>query len=327
MEIKSSLMQRTHQEVVLLGFSALAIICISPFIFIRYANNDLDVAIVDAIATIIMALFFTFVYKTRKVEIASFSIAIFSMLIVLVDIYLSGQTIIYWFYPTLIATYYLTTYKVALKISLIATCILMLIVYPLIGAVEFTVVVFTTLLMNMFSYLIFRSVFKVQEQLQQLATTDTLTNCGNRRALESHLSELINRYNRSAFPLCLIIFDLDHFKAINDKYGHVVGDQVLKEISKLVMSNTRSFEKTYRYGGEEFITLPLEVEIKDAVLIANKLRKLVESYNFPSDIKLTVSLGVAQYKKDELANSWITRADTALYEAKESGRNKVVTAS
>jgi len=320
-------MQRTHQEVVLLGFSALAIICISPFIFIRYANNEINVAIADTIATIIMILFFTFVYKTRKVKIASFSIAVFSMLIVLVDIYLSGHTVIYWFYPTLIATYYLTFYKIALKISLFATCILMLIIYPLINIVEFTVIVFTTSLMNMFSYLIFRSVFKVQRQLEQFATTDTLTGCGNRRALETQLSELISRHDRSSFPLCLIIFDLDHFKKINDKHGHVIGDQVLKEISKLVISNTRSFEKTYRYGGEEFIILPLEVEVTEATLIANKLRILVENYILPLDIKLTMSLGVAQYKQYELAEDWIIRADSALYEAKKSGRNKVVVAS
>ena len=310
-----------------MGFSALAIICISPFIFIRYVNNDFDVAIADTVATIIMTLFFIFVYKTRRVKIASFSIAIFSMLIVLVDIYLSGQTVIYWFYPTLIATYYLTPYKIALIISLVATSILMLIVYPLIDVVEFTVVIFTTSLMNMFSYLIFRSVFKVQRQLQQFATTDTLTSCGNRRALDTQLSELINRYNRAPFPLCLIIFDLDHFKNVNDKYGHVVGDQVLKEISALVINNTRSFEKTYRYGGEEFIILPLEVKTKEAILIANKLRNLVADYNFPSDIKLTVSLGVAEYKEGELAEDWIARADTALYEAKESGRNKVIAAT
>jgi len=327
MEIKSSLMQRTHQELVLLGLSALAIICISPFIFIRYANNEFDVAIIDTIATLVIMSFFIFVYKTRKVKIASFSIAVLSMAIVLVDIYLSGHTVIYWFYPTLIATYYLTPYKIALKISLLATCILMLIIYPLVHTLEFTVVVFTTLLMNMFSYLIFHSVFKAQIQLQQLATTDTLTGCGNRRALEIQLSELINRHSRSLFPLCLIIFDLDHFKEINDKYGHIIGDHVLKDICQIVENNTRSFEKIYRYGGEEFIILPLEVEISNAIRIANKLRNLIENNQFTLDAKLTISLGVAQYKQYELAENWIRRADIALYEAKNSGRNKVVAAN
>jgi len=128
---------------------------------------------------------------------------------------------------------------------------------------------------------------------------------------------------RKKQPMCLILLDLDHFKRINDNYGHLIGDDILVAISKLLINNTRVLDTFYRYGGEEFIIAPLFVDLKAAGEIAEKLRVIVENYIFPSTISVTISLGVAQFQEGEKPADWINRADSALYLAKNSGRNKV----
>ena len=307
----------------MLSLSALAVIFIGPFIFVRFAQGNISVAIIDAIATLVMGCFFAFIYKTRKVKTARLSIAIFLVAVVLIDIYLIGLTIIYWCYPIILVVSYLTPYQTALKINSIAMVILAFIIYPLIDTIEFSLILINLLLINVFSYVMFRSIQKNDDVLGKLATTDPLTNCLNRRALQEKLIKITDKHDRSPYSLFLIMFDLDHFKLVNDTYGHTVGDEVLVNVSHIVQNNIRSFENMYRYGGEEFIVLPLEVEVDQAMLIANKLRELVESYVFPSDVRVTISLGVAQYKAGEKPSEWIDRADAALYKAKESGRNRV----
>lgn len=306
---------------VLLSVSGLTTLCFFPFIFVRLIKGDWDIATINIIATLVMALFFIFVYKTRQAKSASIALSIFLISFILIDIILAGRIIIYWFYPTLAATYYLTPHKIAFKISLIAITLLSIISYPLTNDIEFFIIVISTLILNIFSFFTFRSIQYANDKLENIATTDALTQCLNRRALEIQISELINKHKRNPFPLSLIIFDIDHFKSINDNYGHVIGDEILKEVSQIAMNNIRSFEKVYRYGGEEFIILPLEIELAKAMSLATKLRLLVEQHPFKEGIKLTTSLGVAQYKEGESSDEWISRADNALYEAKQGGRN------
>ena len=150
-----------------------------------------------------------------------------------------------------------------------------------------------------------------------------MTQVGNRRALNRDLSDLIISQQREKYVMCLILFDLDFFKKINDNYGHAVGDEILISVCKLVVKNTRVFDALYRYGGEEFIILPLKVDLLTTATLAEKLRFMVESHQYPLDVHVTISLGVAQYQSGETSQEWIRRADSALYLAKSTGRNKV----
>jgi diguanylate cyclase (GGDEF)-like protein len=311
---------------ILLSLSALATICIGPFIIVRIINKDWDLVLLNSIITIVMVSFFVFVYKTRKVDVARFYMSIFMMGAIIIDVIIRGATPLYWYYPCVLSIYYLTHFKTAFFICMVSILSIMIAIYPDIPSIEFVTILITGVLLNIFALLIFRSNKKIETQLNELATIDALTLTGNRRALENQLSELINKHHRSPYTLCLIIFDLDHFKSINDHYGHIAGDEVLIKICQLVKDNTRSFERLYRYGGEEFIIMPLQLTLPEAELIAEKLRKLVQSHTFLADIKITMSLGVAQYETDELAQKWISRADAALYRAKNEGRNKVMLA-
>ncbi len=166
--------------------------------------------------------------------------------------------------------------------------------------------------------------FKEQEKFEKLASIDPLTKIKNRRKfneLAEHEFEKAKRYNR---PLSFIIFDIDNFKQINDKYGHQVGDKVLKEIAEIVKKNIRKADIFARFGGEEFVILTPETDIKGAKSLAEKLRKLIETnYIEPVGI-VTASFGVTEIRSDDKnIDDLYRRADNALYESKNKGKNTV----
>ncbi len=126
-------------------------------------------------------------------------------------------------------------------------------------------------------------------------------------------------------PLSIIIFDIDHFKKINDTYGHLVGDTVLQQVSEVVRSNIRESEYFVRWGGEEFIILLPGTGLQGAQMVAEKIRRAIEAKEFDTVGKVTCSFGVTQLLSDDTISSFIERADEALYEAKHGGRNQVRT--
>ncbi len=172
---------------------------------------------------------------------------------------------------------------------------------------------------------------KEKLHFQELSETDHLMGIFNRRKFEKYLNEYVKlalRYNR---PLSLIMFDIDHFKEINDSYGHQIGDNILIELAGLVKTNLRETDFFARFGGEEFMILMPETNLAYAEAKAESLRKLIEGNTFKYIHRLTCSFGVVEYgKKDSTGNTQeailtnlIKRVDNALYRAKESGRNRV----
>ena len=163
-------------------------------------------------------------------------------------------------------------------------------------------------------------------EVERLSVTDQLTGAYNRRkfitVLENEMDRMV-RYDRS---FSLIMFDIDHFKNVNDTYGHDIGDFVLREISKNAMERLRNADTFARWGGEEFMILAPETTLEDALKLAEILRSSIEEYNFSPVSKVTSSFGVVCSTETELKTiDDLTKAvDEALYHAKRSGRNKVV---
>ena len=165
------------------------------------------------------------------------------------------------------------------------------------------------------------------DEIYRMTTVDGLTQVFNRRYFEDAIERELSRSRRYTRPLSLVLLDIDHFKKINDTYGHLAGDAVLKELALTVRARTRREDVFARFGGEEFALLLPEVDQKGAMLLAEKARKLVEKHSFMFDgehIVVTMSAGVAtMVKKTENPNELIRRADEKLYEAKTGGRNRV----
>lgn len=165
------------------------------------------------------------------------------------------------------------------------------------------------------------------EHLAILSQTDGLTKLFNRTHWEKCLSAEFKRWKRSQHVSSLVMLDIDHFKKVNDGYGHVVGDEVIKHISQLISLHTRETDMAGRYGGEEFAVILTDTLLDEAYVFAERLRVEVEKamvkYN-DIELKYTVSLGVAEVSEEIISyESWIERADEALYHSKENGRNQV----
>ncbi|MGN8160732.1 sensor domain-containing diguanylate cyclase [Salinisphaera sp. RV14] len=161
-------------------------------------------------------------------------------------------------------------------------------------------------------------------QLERQAARDPLTGLFNRREFEQTLAEEMVQTRRLGTPLSLIMLDIDNFKAINDRHGHDTGDEVLESVAGEVGRAIRGTDTLARWGGEEFAILLSGADIKNAARVAESVRTRVAKARFPQAGRITVSLGVAQYKRCDTAESLFKRADEALYEAKESGRDRVV---
>ncbi|MBN2187136.1 MAG: diguanylate cyclase [Dehalococcoidia bacterium] len=168
-----------------------------------------------------------------------------------------------------------------------------------------------------------------QEELEKLANFDSLTGLHNRRAILRRLDEEIRHAKRYREHPSLIMLDIDHFKKVNDRYGHLTGDDVLEEIARLILQNIRGVDAVGRYGGEEFIIFLPKTDLSSALNVAERIRKAIEVAEMKDSegnvFNVTVSQGLSSHEQGEDEHSLISRADDALYAAKENGRNRVET--
>ncbi|MDD2829729.1 MAG: diguanylate cyclase [Sulfuricurvum sp.] len=173
-------------------------------------------------------------------------------------------------------------------------------------------------------YIAFYQNIDVQMRYKHDANTDSLTALMNRASLDKILEAEIQRAHRYSYPLSAILIDIDHFKEVNDTYGHQVGDVILKEFAKILSTNIREVDVIGRWGGEEFLIICPHTDAEGAIVIAENLRSCIEEYNFNIVGKKTASFGIAQYDSATLAENLFHQLDRALYCAKDKGRNQVV---
>ncbi len=168
-----------------------------------------------------------------------------------------------------------------------------------------------------------KSVFLNHEQLERLAVTDKLTGLYNRAKIDELLQNELDRSQRFGHAFGMVVLDIDHFKNINDSYGHQVGDAVLTDIARLIKEHLRSTDKAVRWGGEEFILIYLETSVDELLTLAEELRAKIDGHLFETVSHVTVSCGATLYKNGDTIASIIKRADEALYLAKSGGRNRI----
>ena len=185
----------------------------------------------------------------------------------------------------------------------------------------------TALMEDYLCYLLYplRNALLYQTALH-MAQKDPLTGVYNRGALDEALHREIGYSRRQSGNLSLVILDIDRFKNINDDYGHIIGDCVLKAVAASIQDCMRSADQLFRYGGEEFVVLMRDTDARGACLLAERIRKAVEGlpcHCSGADIPVTISAGVSTLRADDTAHSLFDQADQALYLAKQQGRNQV----
>ncbi|TAF08964.1 MAG: diguanylate cyclase [Nostocales cyanobacterium] len=166
------------------------------------------------------------------------------------------------------------------------------------------------------------------EELERLANTDTLTGIWNRRYLLMTAEQEIKRSQRYNFSFTVLLIDIDHFKKVNDSYGHNIGDEAIIFMTKIVLNHLRQVDCFGRFGGEEFVVLLSETDLEEGVIVAERIRENINNQHLifeDKQIAITVSIGVASYNfADQSIDAIIQRADQALYQAKNQGRNRVI---
>lgn len=162
----------------------------------------------------------------------------------------------------------------------------------------------------------------VRKKLEYESSHDPLTCLYNRRSYDNVIGSELARSKRYNSPMSLILFDIDYFKNINDKYGHKTGDQVLINLAKVTTESIRGTDSTFRIGGEEFAIISPETKAEEAFKLAEKVRNRIENYSFETVDKVTISLGVAEFHQNVTKDNLYNQADQALYLAKNSGRNR-----
>jgi diguanylate cyclase (GGDEF)-like protein/PAS domain S-box-containing protein len=163
----------------------------------------------------------------------------------------------------------------------------------------------------------------MNQEMQRIATIDKLTGIYNRHKFEELFTLEAERSRRFSQPLSLIMIDIDHFKAVNDTYGHDIGDEVLKTLTEIVHENIRKIDIFARWGGEEFLVLSPSTDLENIQKLAEKLRSAVERTPFPKVNHITISLGVSTFREDDTFSDFFKRVDQGLYYAKEHGRNQM----
>jgi len=171
-----------------------------------------------------------------------------------------------------------------------------------------------------------KSKYKENRKLRELLTIDTLTKVQNRRYLEFQMETLVREYKQFKTNFGILFFDIDHFKNVNDTYGHNVGDEILKIVAETLKNTVRAKDTIGRWGGEEFIGLIKVDSLEGLMILSEKLRVLVEKSSYTlsnsKEIKVTISIGGTLYKEGESHTDLIHRADELMYYSKQNGRNK-----
>ena len=164
---------------------------------------------------------------------------------------------------------------------------------------------------------------QLYREQEESSLTDELTHLANRRYLAQRYLQEMQRARRHRKSLAILMMDIDHFKLVNDTHGHLVGDAVLAEVAQIITRSVRDSDVSARYGGEEFAVILSESDLDGAMRLAGRLRAAVEAAEFPSGLRVTISIGVAATAEPERLSKLLEEADRALYDAKRNGRNRV----
>jgi len=292
------------------------------FAIVRGIRGDFKIAAVDIVGFTGTAMIFWHIYRSHSLKLAGPLLSLLSLFGSLAILSIGGPTERYLLYPTVVVAFFLSPPATALimtSLTVIVASFLMLPETPVFTYAKFLLSISGCML---FAYIFARERNRQRDDLMRLSTRDGLTGAGNRRAFDERLDEVIRMQKRNPVTESMLIIDLDDFKNINDTLGHTRGDQALKIVADTITTRLRAGDGLYRYGGDEFIVLA-NTDIKSAMVLADELRLKVEEISTTNELPVTLSVGVTQHLPDESAEHWITRTDTALFEAKRAGRNRV----
>lgn len=316
-------LQEKYQLSLLLLLSCVAVLGVFPFVVIRYFEGNITAAIIDMTLVVGMIALVAYAHYYKKIRLISAILALFINIGVVAIVVANGINSFLWVYPVFASTFILVKPMEAFGINMVAGASLIALsdIFDTVSMGSFIV---TILMLSISAFVYASHGVKQFRLLKALNTVDALTGAFNRRAMSSDIQAALYNAERSGIKQLLAIVDLDHFKAVNDKYGHAVGDQVLKDFVSITTSHIRKYDRLYRFGGEEFVLLMLQSGEQQHAFVDNLRAAIRTDLKTPDGEAITVSFGVAAWVPGTTEASWLKRADDALYLAKESGRDLAV---
>lgn len=320
LEIYWKRLNEIRPEQALLVFqSTLAALAITPFSVWRLSRGDWGQGFFDLALVLVLLALAYLCLKGQLLRQIGFAVASIYVLASLFVAYKFGPLGHYWFFPAIVAGFFVVRANEALWLAGLG-----LIAHVSLAArqgwgIELGTFAATSLLVCIFIHVFTTRLRQDNRRLYLDSTIDSLTGAGNRRLFDDVLAELLQDANQE--DMSLLMLDIDHFKVVNDRYGHAIGDRCLYRLAQLLMSELHPSEKLFRYGGEEFVLL-IKGSAAKAQALAERLRSDVENNQLIREAKITVSIGIAARCPHESLHAWMRRADDAMYEAKQQGRNR-----
>lgn len=318
------LLRKDFQLAMVVFLSSCAIVAIAPFSVLRYRAGEYGIAALDAGVVIVMSGILIYALKTRRTRLASLLITSFYSVAAAVIVHLRPESTIYWLYPVFIANFFLLSIPRASITNLLVLLAILPTHDQFSTPFEFYVAAVTLLLVDAMAVIFSWKTEHQRRQLHDLAIRDPLTGTFNRRFLTESANKAIARAQRDKYVNSLVILDLDHFKTVNDRYGHEAGDRILRRVAERITERIRMGSDTlFRYGGEEFVILLEKTSLSDATQLADQIRHEISEIRDMQISTIEASFGCAELTPNDDLDSWLNRADQALYQAKADGRNCV----
>ena len=304
--------------------STLAALAITPFGFWRLNNGELGQGLFDLTLVIVLLGLAYLCLQEKLLRLISFVVASIYVLSSLLVAYKFGPLGHYWFFPAIVAGFFVVRASEALGLAALGFLAHVLLASRQGWGIELGTFAATSLLVCIFINAFTTRLRQDNHRLYLDSTIDSLTGAGNRRLFDDVLAELPEDANHET--MSLLMLDVDHFKVINDHYGHAIGDRCLNRLAQLIMSHLQPSQKLFRYGGEEFVLL-VSGSAAEAQALAERLRSEVKHTQLIREAMITVSIGIATKYSHEKLRAWMRRADDAMYEAKQQGRNRCCVAT
>lgn len=321
------IVSRMHREfdlAILTIFAGVAGLVIAGFSVYRFLSGSIVGGIIDLFIALGAAGIVLYGWRGSNVAQAGAIFVWFAVVACVASAFVFGRTAAYWTFLVLSISFVITGRRVAIvgNVVLISAIAMQTPLFP--DNAERAIFIVTALLVTMYGW-VFDARYKSQRvQLEILASQDPLTQVGNRRVMRRDLMHAVTENRRSSKMAYLAVLDLDHFKDVNDAYGHEAGDQVLIRLTDIVRDRLRRDDGLYRLGGEEFVVLLPKTGPEQARVVLEDLLRLFREAMQKSSMPVTVSIGAALVRQDEDWSAWLRRADQAMYKAKQAGRNRLV---
>lgn len=304
----------------------LSLFFVTPFAVMRFLSENYLIAAIDIAIIVGMVTLSTYVIygKGRKfVDQLAYFFALIYVVGALAVVKYSDIYAIMWTFPAAISCYFVLPARHAIAYTVFLLAVSIIFDYDRYEPVQLIIIISSYVATCWLSFILSVQVIHDRKAIENYALYDVLTGAKTRNVLMKDLQAAMEKCKSKEIDhLSLIVFDIDHFKKINDECGHQVGDHALKKVVKAVNSQLSLEQNIYRYGGEEFFIL-VELPVAEALVLAEKAREATEASRNKAERVITISLGVAEHLENEHLECLMKRADAALYASKEGGRNRV----